>query len=535
MSKFAVGDRVKNTRTGELGYVVKVLPPHRGAQMYRIKYDDREIENTERSANLMLDVNLSDPFERVRQNIFGHYTEYLKDNTTFKIRSSNNSTISSLKASKTIFKPYQFKPLLKFLYSDSRRVLIADEVGLGKTIEAGHIMLELKVRGEFRNALVVCPMALKKKWETELNEKFGLDFINIDDTAHLIHELRHHPGYVKAVINYEKLYNKELLAFIEERQIKFSMIVCDESHRLRNDGTQLYKGASKIMPLGDSVIFMSATPIMLNRDNLYNQLHLLEPDVYDRREVFLNNAQLNEPFVLALSQLKDGVKWSEIKKQLAETEAVTYNTIGEVSIPVRVKIDDYFSDYPIYQEIIKDLSSEESNTLRAKIQYNLAEMSPMSTIFSRTRKSDVTQDWSQAERNTNSFRVDLGRTEKDFFDRHIEQYIISKGGEVIYDEYDRPQAGAWGLVTVKRQLASSIWATISDNNQLDSGIDDYEEYEDVKVNALLKIINDAFSKGKRKIIVFAIFKKTIKYLNIRLKKAGYNPVMIYGDSKINKF
>ena len=511
MSKFIVGNRVKNTRTGELGYVVKVLPPHRGTQMYRIKYDNREIENTERSVNLMLDVNLSDPFERVRQNIFGHYTEYLKDNTTFKIRSSNNSTISSLKASKTLFKPYQFKPLLKFLYSDSRRVLIADEVGLGKTIEAGHIMLELKARGEFRNALVVCPMALKEKWTTELNEKFGLDFINIDDTDHLIHELRHHPGYVKAVINYEKLYNKELIAFVEERQIKFSMIVCDESHRLRNDGTQLYKGAAKIMPLGDSVIFMSATPIMLNRDNLYNQLHLLDPDIYDRREVFLNNAQLNEPFVLALSQLKDGVKWTEIRKQLIEAEAVTYNTIGDVSTPVRVNINDYFSDYPVYQEIIKDLSSEESNTLRAKIQYNLAEMSPMSTIFSRTRKSDVTQDWSQAERNT------------------------GKGGEVIYDEYDRPQAGAWGLVTIKRQLASSIWATISDNDQLDCGIDEFEDYEDVKVGALLKIINDAFSKGKRKIIVFAIFKKTIKYLNIRLKKAGYNPVMIYGDSKINKF
>jgi superfamily II DNA or RNA helicase len=535
MSKFAVGDRVKNIRTGELGYVIKVLPPHRGAQMYRIKYDTREIENTERSANLMLDVNLSDPFERVRQNIFGHYTEYLKDNTTFKIRSSNNSTISSLKASKTIFKPYQFKPLLKFLYSDNRRVLIADEVGLGKTIEAGHIMLELKARGEFRNALVVCPMALKEKWTTELNEKFGLDFINIDDKEHLIHELRHHPGYVKAVINYEKLNNKELIAFMEEKQIKFSMIVCDESHRLRNKETQLYKGAERVMSLGESVIFMSATPIMLNRGNLYNQLHLLEPDVYDREEVFLNNAQLNEPFVKALSQLKDGVKWTEIKKQLAEAEAVTYNTIGDVSTPVKVNINDYFSDYPIYQEIIKDLSSKESNMLRAKIQYNLAEMSPMSTIFSRTRKSDVTQDWSQAERNTVSIGVNLGETEKQYFDSYIEQYIISKGGSVIYDEYDRPQAGAWGLVTIKRQLASSIWATISENKELDCGIDEYEDFDDVKVNALLKIINDAFSKGKRKIIVFAIFKKTIKYLNVRLKKAGYNPVMIYGDSKINKF
>ena len=207
MSKFCEGDRVKNIRTGELGYVVKVLNLSRVKQMYRVKYDHRELENNELSSSLMLDVNLSDPFERLRQNIFGHYTEYLKDNTTFKIRSSNNSTISSLKASKTIFKPYQFKPLLKFLNSDNKRILIADEVGLGKTIEAGHIMLELKARGEFKNALVVCPMALKAKWATELNDKFGLDFINIDDIDQLIHELRYHTGYVKAVVNYEKLNN----------------------------------------------------------------------------------------------------------------------------------------------------------------------------------------------------------------------------------------------------------------------------------------------------------------------------------------
>ena len=258
MSKFVEGNRVKNIRTGELGYVIKVLPPHRNVQMYRVKYDERELETNERSANLMLDVNLSDPFERMRQNLFGHYTEYLKDNTSFKIKSSNISTISSLKASKTLFKPYQFKPLLKFLNSDNKRILIADEVGLGKTIEAGHIMLELKARGEFRNALVVCPMALKEKWTTELNDKFGLDFINIEDKNQLIHELRHHPGYVKAVVNYEKLYNKDLIAFMEERQVKFSVIVCDESHRLRNDNTQLYKGAKKVLQMGDSVVFMSA-------------------------------------------------------------------------------------------------------------------------------------------------------------------------------------------------------------------------------------------------------------------------------------
>ena len=535
MSVFGKGDRVKNIRTGELGYVVGILPPHRGVQMYKVKYDDRELETNERSANLMLDVNLSDPFERVRQNIFGHYTEYLKDNTSFKIKSSNNSTISSLKASKTLFRPYQFKPLLKFLNSDNKRILIADEVGLGKTIEAGHIMLELKARGEFRNALVVCPMALREKWATELNEKFGLDFISIDTKEQLIHELRHHPGYVKAVVNYEKLNNKDLVDFMEERQVKFSMIVCDESHRLRNNGTQLYKSAERVLLMGDSVVFMSATPIMLNERNLYNQLHLLDSDVYDEYEIFLNNLHLNTPFVKALTQLNEGVKWKEIKKQLMEAETVTYNIINDIPTPVEVKINEYFSDYPIYHEIIKDLSSEENAVLRAKIQYNLSEMSPMSTIFSRTRKKDVTRDWSQAERNTVSLRVDLDSVEESYYDKAIERYVDEKGGVVSYDEYGRPKTGALGLVTLKRQLASSLWAAISDDTNLEQGIDKYAEFEDNKFAALLKILNDAFSSGKRKIIVFAIFKKTIKYLNIRLKKAGYKPVMIYGDSKINKF
>ena len=535
MSLFNKGDRVKNIRTGELGYVVGILPPHRGVQMYKVKYDERALENNERSASLMLDVNLSDPFERIRQNIFGHYTEYLKDNTSFKIRSSNNSTISSLKASKTLFRPYQFKPLLKFLNSDNKRILIADEVGLGKTIEAGHIMLELKARGEFRNALVVCPMALKEKWTTELNDKFGLGFINIEDKSQLIHELRHHPGYVKAVVNYEKLNNKELITFMEEKNIKFSMIVCDESHRLRNSGTQLYKSAERMLLLGDSVVFMSATPIMLNERNLYNQLHLLDSDVYDEYEIFLNNLHLNAPFVTAITQLNEGVRWKDIKKQLSEAETITYNIINDIPTPVEIKINEYFNDYPIYKEILKDLSSEENPALRAKIQYNLSEMSPMSTIFSRTRKKDVTQDWSQAERNTVSLRVDLNSVEESYFDHAIEKYIDEKGGVVTYDEYGRPKSGALGLVTLKRQLASSLWATISKDVNLEKGIDEYAEYEDSKIVALLNILNDVFKAGKRKIIVFAIFKKTIKYLNIRLKKAGYNPVMIYGDSKINKF
>lgn len=531
MAKFNKGDKVINSATNEKGFIIEVYPPRRGRQLYKVKYDDRE--NDEISTILLPDVDLTDPFERCRQNYYDHYSEYLKGNTSFKIKSSNNSTISSLKASRTLFRAYQFKPLLKFLNSDNKRVMIADEVGLGKTIEAGHIMLELKARGEFHNALVICPMSLRAKWATELNEKFGLEFVDIDKKEQLIQEMRHHNGMVRAVINYDKIReSSDILKYIEQQNIKFSLIVCDESHKLRNNTTLIYHGAEQLLTVADSVVFMSATPIMIDEDNLYNQLHLLDADMYDNPEVFRNNLQLNRPFVKALSQLKRGVDLNSIAQELTEAEVTTYNTINDVETCQQFKIKTYFKDYPIYQDIVRDLTTgNDTPSLRAQIQYNLSEMSPMNTIFSRTRKREVTQDWSQAERSPYTKRVSLSMHEREAYDRVIENYIAE---HTVYDEYGREHGGGMGLVTIKRQLASSVWACQCDDDDLNDGIDFYSDYKDVKFDALLEILKTVFEHGNKKIIVFAIFKKTLKYLNIRLQKAGYRCVMIYGGAKIDK-
>ncbi len=531
MSKFNKGDKVTNKNTNETGVVIDVYPPRRGHQLYKIKYDDRE--NDENGINLLPNVDLTDPFERCRQNYYDHYSEYLKDNTTFKIQSSNNSTISSLKASRTLFRAYQFKPLLKFLNSDNKRILIADEVGLGKTIEAGHIMLELKARGEFHNALVICPMSLRAKWTTELNDKFGLDFIEVEKKEQLLQELQHHNGATRAVINYDKIRDSsDFLKFIEDKNIKFSIIVCDESHKLRNNDTHIYHGAERLLLTSDSVVFMSATPIMINEENLYNQLHLLDADTYDNPEVFRNNLQLNRPFVRALNQLNSGFPLSGIAKELAESEVRTVNTINDVETSQNFKIKEYFKDYPIYQDIIKQLSSKKDTpATRAIIQYNLSEMSPMNTVFSRTRKREVTKDWSQAERNPYTQYVSLSPEERTAYEEAIDKYIDD---HTTYDEFGREHSGGMGLVTLKRQLASSVWACKSDNDLLDENYDYYCKYKDAKYEALLNILETVFSHGNKKIIVFAIFKKTLKYLKIRLEKVGYKCAIIYGGSKINK-
>ncbi len=531
MSKFVKGDKVVNLLTNEKGFVIEVFPPRRGRQMYKVKYDDRE--NDENSTNLVPDVDLTDPFERIRENYYDHYSEYLKGNTAFKIQSSNNSTISSLKASRTLFRPYQFKPLLKFLNSDNKRLLIADEVGLGKTIEAGHIMLELKARGEFRNALVICPMSLRAKWTTELNEKFGLDFIDIDKKETLMHELVHHNGTVRAVINYDKIRDtSDILALINEKGVKFSIIICDESHKLRNNTTHLYRGAEELLMSSDSVVFMSATPIMIDEFNLYNQLHLLDKDLYDNPEVFSNNIQLNRPFVRALSQLNSGCNLRTIAAELSSAEVTTYNTINDIVNSKTFTIAKYFAEYPIYQEIMRQLqSAEDTPTLRAQIQYNLSEMSPMNTIFSRTRKREVTQDWSQAERNPVTKTVHMTAKESASYETAIDDYLDE---HYIIDEYGSEVNGGLGIVTLKRQLASSVWATLNDIDSLDQGIDDYSDCRDAKFEELLHILQTVFAHGNKKIIIFAIFKKTIKYLNIRLHAAGYKCVMIYGDTNVDK-
>ena len=73
-------------------------------------------------------------------------------------------------ASRTRFFPYQFKPLMKFLDSERQRVLICDEVGLGKTIESGLILTEIMARETLERVLIVCPPALREKWHRLLNQ-----------------------------------------------------------------------------------------------------------------------------------------------------------------------------------------------------------------------------------------------------------------------------------------------------------------------------------------------------------------------------
>jgi hypothetical protein len=104
--------------------------------------------------------------------------------TAAQLRHPSIGNLYSLFASRIQFVPYQFRPVLKLIQADRPRLLIADEVGVGKTIEAGLILKELQARRELRTVLVICPKPLvaERKWLEEL-KRFDERFDHLDGPA----------------------------------------------------------------------------------------------------------------------------------------------------------------------------------------------------------------------------------------------------------------------------------------------------------------------------------------------------------------
>lgn len=550
MSKYTIGDKVIKTGTEEHGIIIEVMPARRGRQLYKVNWKNSVTDELE--VNLLPDCDISDPFERCMNGIFGSYSEYSKKNTTFKIRSSNNSTISSLKASKTLFRAYQFKPLLKFLNSPNRRLLIADEVGLGKTIEAGHIMLELKARRELHHVLIVCPKSLQRKWKDELAFKFGLQFKIYDNQKELISDMQEHRVSIHAIVNYEKIRTrrqkdkdekksknetpKSIAEYLSQNIFNFSLVLCDEAHKMRNQNTQTYKGAEIIMSQANAAVFLTATPVMISTENLYNLLHLLDNTRYYNCQIFNNLLKENRPFIESLTDLNHNIPLPIIAKKLKDSEIRTYFFSKDTRIfSKKTTVGETFANDAVYQEIIQMLNDEDNLKNRARLQYLISSMSVMNNVFSRTRKREVTTDMSQAERKPHMRKVVLTEQERTEFDKVIEEFIDDNSYTDYWGEEVLTQGGSLGLVQKKRQVASSVYAYLNSESSLDNGIDEYAEYPDAKFEELLKIIDKVFCHGNKKIVIFALFRKTLKYLQIRFKQRGFGTLMIHGmvDNRVD--
>ncbi len=243
---------------------------------------------------------------------------------------------------------YQLYPVLKSLLMPRISLLLADDVGLGKTIEAGLILSELFVRRRIRRVLIICPASLLLQWRDEMREKFHLDFtiVDRDETFRLQRDLgvdsNPWASYPRIITSMDYLRQKDVLAsFIAATQrlsgrfeaiLPWQMLVVDEVHNLApssyGDNSDRCEMLRRIAPSFEHRLFLSATPHNGYTVSFTGLLELLDPVRFQQKAV-LNEHDHQQVGLAMVRRLK-----RELSEE-GEQERFAPRTVKE--LPVRIE------------------------------------------------------------------------------------------------------------------------------------------------------------------------------------------------------
>ncbi len=194
---------------------------------------------------------------------------------------------------------FQLVPLLQALQMPRVSLLLADDVGLGKTIEAGLVLTELLIRRRIRRVLIICPASLRNQWRQEMEQKFALSFDVVDrPETHALQKrlgLQANPWRVfpRVVSSYHYLRQPDVLEqFLStcrttdsetplSAQLPWDLLVVDEAHNLMpsnfGDDSDLTKMLRSITPYFEHKLFLTATPHNGHTRSFSGLLELLDP------------------------------------------------------------------------------------------------------------------------------------------------------------------------------------------------------------------------------------------------------------------
>lgn len=227
-----------------------------------------------------------DSAERFRLKSLAYALELWNENTG----SLSNLDIDPL--------PHQIHLVHHILASGNLNWLIADDVGLGKTIETGMLMAALKQRGNLRRVLLITPAGLTKQWQEELHYKFKLDKFQIYGEDFVINETRHWKMYDHVIGSIDRLKDENHLESLLKAD-PWDLIVFDEGHRLTRrqygqkiDSSQRFELAANLRTKTDAMILLSATPHQGMHDKFTALLELLHPERKDELMTLALNPEI---------------------------------------------------------------------------------------------------------------------------------------------------------------------------------------------------------------------------------------------------
>ncbi|WP_146766671.1 DEAD/DEAH box helicase [Micromonospora noduli] len=523
-AKFNRGDMVR-TRGGarSVGRVNEVLPAA-GSYQYQVDMHG-DIKRYSEEALVLVEGDPRDPAFWLSQAPVGAKGLSLTLTWT-KLRHPLTDTLYSFASSKTVFRPYQFKPVLKVLTASSGRLLIADEVGLGKTIEAGLIWSELEQRSRLERVLVVSPAVLTLKWKTEMGRRFDrpLEILRPRDLADFADRLANgdEPN-LQGVVSLESLRSADaVLEKLNDLHPRFDLVIIDEAHYLRNSDSKSHALGRLLADWSDYLIFLSATPLNLGNKDLFNLMNLLDEGHFGDHAIF--EAQLEPNQILngvARSLLEEGRRTPrKLVRQLAELDALQFGST--------------VTDRPDYQLLrsLFDVDGPLTHDEVARARRLLADLNVLGSVLTRTRKADVPDR--KAVRDPRNIDVEWTTEEQNYYDS-VYAWYMSRALEM-----NTPPGFAMQMPL--RQAASCIPASqelMRERNPelFRQEVDDSEEEisgdltglldlptlarpvpVDSKYEQLLAELRKVRGAELRQVMIFSFFRRTLSYLAGRLGK-----------------
>lgn len=483
--------------------------------------------------------------------------------TCLQIRHPSLSTLYSLNAARIDFVPYQFRPALKIIRSDQPRLLIADGVGVGKTIEAGLVLRELQARNDVESVLIICPKPLvaERKWELEM-KRFDERFTHLNGNAlrHCIDEAdlegEWPDQHKKTIIPFSLFDERMLEGYTTSRKTqlglfeldpppKFDLVIVDEAHHIRNAPTFAHQAVRYFCENAEAVLFLTATPVQMGSRDLFTLLNLLRPDLVIDEDTFQHMAEPNPYINQALTEARTGGEdWNQLAAIALDQAAGT--SWGHAML----------RNNPVFKEMQEKLSQggmdRENRVLAIR---DIEGFHSFSRIINRTRRRDI-----------GNFCLRRPDTiEKPFTDeqQNLHDQLLSFEANALAMLHG-PQNVNFMMSTLRRQAASCIfglapyidhiinrrlsdfeWHETTDEEMPDlSFVDSLREEaqliieqaknlppDDPKFDEFLLIVLEKQDQENNRVMVFSSFRHTLYYLERKLKAEGVRVGLIHGDVK----
>jgi SNF2 family DNA or RNA helicase len=545
--------------------------------MVELRYPDGTLKNRPLKALQAAPAEGGSTIEsRLSTGTFGRTSDLRRLVTYEKLKGTLHEVVYSMEAAQIDFYPYQFKPVLKFINSPTERLIIADEVGLGKTIESALIWTELQARRQARRLLVVCPNTLMEKWRNELRSKFLLDAQIVDfralrreivelknaGPAHAFVLIASYPslrppkselGLLDTPPNSDDQVSEKTQFFRDLRHWEydyppFDLVVFDEAHYMRNAGTSTFHLGESISLHNDTgVLCVSATPVNNSNTDLHSLLRLIDPEFFETQEMFDRLLESNRPCIRSINALA---------RVPADMDGLKEGVKGMTS-------SDYTAGSPLFKQFLGQLSALEGDlddkSLLATAQDTAEKLNLLGGYINRTRRVQVEEG--RPERRAHVMPVEYTPEEMTLYRTilHLVRRKCNRDFELFH---------VFKVLGLQLRAASCLPVIAEDirNNRLTSAGSDMQEMEELLSEGFdneffdwfdmdsdfdeeldgaefKKLLEYDFEAGDSKfrqllellrksddpkVIIFAYYRGTLAYLKRRLEAEGIGTASIHG-------